>query len=76
MKFNRSLNEAGQQQVPQNQIDVGDLNNPQLKNILNRIEQTKKRHAKEIEGLMKQLEQVKAKNNTGSKPQQGGVPGM
>lgn len=74
------LNEVGeqnqQQGQQQNQVDLQDLSNPQLKNILNRIEQAKKRHAKEIENLMKQLEQVKAKNNTGTPKPGAGVPGM
>lgn len=80
MELDRVLNEMGaeppQAEPSQNQVDIEDLNNPRLKNILTRIEQTKKRHAKELEGLMKQLEMVKAKNNK-TKPANGNnVPGM
>lgn len=81
MKFDKTINEAEigslQPQKPgeqKTQIDLDDLNNPALKNILNRIEQTKKRHAQELMALEKQLEMVKMKNN---KKQPGpGVPGL
>lgn len=80
MKFNKTISEAEigalQPQKPgeRTQIDIDDLNNPALKNILNRIEQTKKRHAQELMALEKQLEIVKTQNN---KKQTGpGVPGL
>jgi len=82
MKFNKTINEAGIGGVVQSQntgeqrtqIDIADLNNPALKNILSRIEQTKKRHAQELVALEKQLEAAKAQNN---KKQTGpGVPGL
>ncbi len=62
MKFNNTLVEA-ETYNQTSTLDLDDLANPRLKNILTRIEQTKIRHAKEIEGLQKQLEQVKTQNN-------------
>jgi len=81
MKFDKTINEAEigslQPQEPgeqKTQIDLDDLNNPDLKNILNRIEQTKKRQAQELMALEKQLEMVRMRNN---KKQPGlGVPGL
>jgi len=75
MKFNRTINEINTNTSNQPaQIDFDDLNNPALKNILSRIEQTKKRHAQELINLEKQLESIKAQNN---KKQSGaGVPGL
>lgn len=70
MKFIEIISEA---EIQKNQIDAADLTNPQLKNILNRIEQTKKKHQAEMQNLMKQLEQVKAKNNQKMNTQ-GGIP--
>jgi predicted PurR-regulated permease PerM len=81
MKFNKIIGEELAQQVASTnaqQIQLDDLSNPALKAILNQIQQTKERHAKELENLTKKLEQVRAQTNRqqGQKQQSAGVPGL
>jgi hypothetical protein len=64
MKFNKVLNEAGNAlPVLQNQdgskVDVDDLSNPNLKSILQKIQNLKINYDKQLQSLQKQLENTK-----------------